>query len=42
MENSLILTPKTRAKELFEKYFLCVTIVEEELPWDIKNFFYWR
>jgi hypothetical protein len=37
MENSLILPPKTRAKELFEKYFLCVTIVEEELPWDIKE-----
>jgi hypothetical protein len=37
MENSLTLTPRTGVGEVSQNYFLCVTIADKELPWDMKE-----
>jgi hypothetical protein len=37
MEDNLTLTPRSGVHEVSEKYCLCVTIADKELPWDIKK-----
>ena len=37
MGNNLTLTPTTGVGEVSQNYFLCVTIADKELPWDIKK-----